>query len=346
MCLEEPMKKTSVSRATISGTNSPSDADQPLRKVVVCVDNSGCATKALRRTLDVADALDANVLLTHVVEPSKQVLVPFDPVEWDIRKREAKSYVDELANRYSDSLRTIETNILEGRCAEQIHEYVSDYPENIVALTRGLDPSSWHLGDTVRRLIESGSGSILLVPSETSGQSSGKIKTILVPLDGSTRAESALPTALSIARIAGSRVVLVHASLEPSLTILGPVEPEDASLIERIAMRNEIIGREYLERTRKRVCAFESRMDIAVVRGGDARRLILESIKEHSADLLVMASHGRSGHADAPLGDVAHFILARSPIPVLMVRPDPVSNTNHVYGLAQAKGIRRPAAAA
>ncbi len=315
-------------------------------RMVVCVDSTDTAGAALKQSLSVADALGADILVTHVIEPDRHVLLPFDPVEWELKRREAEDYVTGLVNRHASAGRTIETSVLEGRCAEQIGKSVSGHPKDIIAVSRGPDASPWHLGDTIRRLIESGSGSILLTPNTGTDRRDGTLSRILVPLDGSARAESAVPTALSISRASGADLVLIHAQLEPTLTIAGPIGPEEAALLERVAKSNETVARNYLERVRRHISERGVKVDTAVLSGGDPRRLIIDAVVNHSADLLVMASHGRSGFADAPLGDVASFILSRSPVPVLMVRRDKSSNGDHAFLASQSKGIRRPAAAA
>lgn len=322
------------------------NADMPDRRLIVCVDNADNASIAIDRATQVADALGANLLLAHVIEPHKHVLVPFDPVEWNIKRRKAQEYVSELARRHGKSEHPVETKVLEGRCAEQISNCVAGHPEHIVALLRGDDASPGHIGETVRRLVETPSGSLLLIPDGPASAGPGTVSRILVPLDGSARAETAISTALTIARATGAEILLVHARLAPAMTVGGPMEPEDIALMDRVSKRNQQLARDYLDRIRRRMKESKVAINCMVLEGADARRLIVGAVKENAADLLVMASHGRSGFADAPLGDVASFVLARSPVPVLMVRRNAVSDHNHVFSNTQTKGTRRPAAAA
>lgn len=143
-------------------------------------------------------------------------------------------------------------------------------------------------------------------------------RTIMVPLDGSTFAEHALPIALGIARECGGRVHLVEAHEPPpvpsSPDILVPYDGEWDT-----AMRNG--ERSYLDSVSNRI---EERAGVTVrtelLEGLPAAALAAYA-REMEIDLIVMTTHGRGGLSRMWLGSVADGVVRRSGVPVLLLRP-------------------------
>ena len=117
-------------------------------------------------------------------------------------------------------------------------------------------------------------------------------KTILVPLDGSTRAEQALPVAARIARNSGGSIVLLR-------VVTAPIDFA-WSIMESPMMMQEAIdediakAKEYLNT----ITALAVLDGIAVkteVLPGDAALTILPVARSSHADLIVMCSHGETG---------------------------------------------------
>jgi nucleotide-binding universal stress UspA family protein len=70
----------------------------------------------------------------------------------------------------------------------------------------------------------------------------------------------------------------------------------------------------------------------ALVGVGPAAEKIIEAAKEKSADLIVVATHGRTGFSHALMGSVAEKVVRQAPCPVLTIRPkgEPlVENMSH-----------------
>ncbi|MBZ0162081.1 MAG: universal stress protein [Notoacmeibacter sp.] len=294
----------------------------------------------------IAKALGADLAFFHVIEtealggPS-----PSDPVEWEIKRREANAFISNIARQYAGENGTAEVHVLEGRCAEQICGALSGHPEDIVAIFRGDGWAAGHIGGTARQILEGGTNSLLLSPAMTEPPVKGFTR-IIVPLDGSGQSEMAIPVAVKIAASEDAELLLVHATPETELTRAGPAEPDDAELLDRIRQRNERVARKYLNRLGSRVRTGGLRIRTLVLSGGDVRRQLVAAIREQSADLLVLASHGQSGYADVALGNVANYLLSRSSVPVLMVRSANAETNAHVFSGARAKGTRKPGAVA
>ncbi len=144
-------------------------------------------------------------------------------------------------------------------------------------------------------------------------------RNILVPLDGSTFSEHALPMAYSIAQRAAANVHLVRvheplASLVPVMA--GPEPGPELEQWNRGQAEAESLYLRGLADTATREVRVSARLlhGIAV----DALEVDAQRI---GADLVVMTTHGRGGIARAWLGSVADELVRRLKLPVLLVRP-------------------------
>lgn len=131
---------------------------------------------------------------------------------------------------------------------------------------------------------------------------------ILVPLDGSPRAEAALPPLEWLAPAASGEILLVRAC---------PLRPAGAYEAAPLLPVGVDEAREDLERTAARLRA-EGRRVRTLVREGDAAEAILDAAAEEGATLVLMSTHGRSGLARFVFGSVAEKVLRASPVPVMI----------------------------
>ncbi|MEX3007238.1 universal stress protein [Hoeflea sp. TYP-13] len=310
-------------------------------QVVACIDGSPASTKVIPHANAIANALGGELSLVHVVE-SDNAQAPYDPVEWDIRKRQADLYMTRIASRFDTGPNPISFKILEGRSAEQIGECTAGNAGDITAFCRGSDSAHHRLGETARRILESTPGSLLLVPATVPEADVVNYSRILVPLDGSSRAESAIPFAVRIAQQQNAEIILVHAT--PKLDFLGaaPQHVQDMELQEQLSRRSARLAAEYMKRTQTMLADCDVTIHCVLLKSGDVRRLLEDAIASQSADLLVMSSHGQSGYSDVPAGDVSSFILCRASTPVLLVRRPQTTEAGHVYANVESKGVRRP----
>src|SRR5262245_56381303 len=135
------------------------------------------------------------------------------------------------------------------------------------------------------------------------------IERIVVPLDGSLTAEAILPQVRRVLYRNDSEVILVRA-VEP------PFVDDAITMAETqlAASREYVLGQqERLERAGVRVSH--------VVRLGSPPGVILDVVKERSATMVAMATHGSSGLQRFLFGSTAEAVIRKCPVPVLLVRP-------------------------
>lgn len=127
--------------------------------------------------------------------------------------------------------------------------------------------------------------------------------TILVPLDGSPLAERAVPYAERLAQATGATLVLVRAETSG---ITG----------SRVIVLRQALA--YLETVAADLRSRGLTVTTSAPYGQPVAKVTTEA-ERHNADLIVLATHGRSGLGHVAYGSVAEEIIARSPVPVLLV---------------------------
>jgi nucleotide-binding universal stress UspA family protein len=295
-------------------------------RIAACVDASSLARKVTAHAVAVAKALHADLTLIRVLESRPAGEAPADPVEWELRRREARDSVERMVEAQNDMVGPIKAEVIEGQAAEQIWLWARNHNVDLTVLcTHGEgDPTSQHLGNTARRVVDQDFGSLLLVPCSVADVRVVHYRRILVPLDGSSRAESALPLASRLAAAHQGEIVLVHVVPIPELTEIGPLEGEALELRERLVRRNERVAQKYLDRIRGQVAERGIAVRSLVLRDGDVRRRLGRSVTDEAADLVILSAHGRSGHVDVPHGNIAAYQMTHTTTPLLIVRQRPV----------------------
>jgi len=307
-----------TSRPLVAGDNSSKPG------ILVCVDRSRHARRVLACAGVLAGATGSRLVMMRVLDPHSGNDLPPDPVDWEVRRREAGSALARLAER-----ECVEAEVVlnEGRPAEEIrHEAERRGAEFIVLGRCGEEVEDMAraagLGPTARAVLEHAQDKVLLVPE--GGPRAPEYRRILVPLDGSCWAESALPTALRLARATGAEIVLAQVVIMPDLVGPTPPEPEDAALRDRMLDRNRRAASAYLERQRAILTEQGIAVHARVLPAADARSVLLRLMQEGAFDLVVLSARG-SGYRHLPgthFGSVAAHLSLHSGTPLLIVRPD------------------------
>jgi nucleotide-binding universal stress UspA family protein len=142
-------------------------------------------------------------------------------------------------------------------------------------------------------------------------------KAILVPLDGSKRAEAILPHAEQLAQRYEAKVVFLQV-VEPSSILMTPGKPELA-LHEQQTERRTEKARLYLRAVQGEFQekGIEAQIELAQ---SPVVGAIIDAAARRKADIIALTSHGRSGLAQVFYGSVAAGVLERVDRPLLLVR--------------------------
>ncbi|MCK4314400.1 MAG: universal stress protein [Anaerolineae bacterium] len=316
-----------------------------LDHILVPMDGSSLAECVLPHAMAVARACGAQVTLLRVLErpqttgPTRSV----DPLDWHIRKAEARAYLDGLSARLQETGLRTESTLLEGQAAERIVEFVRSHDVSLIILSShgqsGL--SDWNVSSIVQKIILRAYVPVMIVRAyqPIAGDLTGlRYRHMLIPLDGSQRAECALPLATTLSRSHGSELLLVHVVCRPEMVCRAPPTQEDIELVNRLTERNRLEATRCLENLRSRLpLAVQTRVLVSDNTAATLHRLV----KQENVDLVVLSAHGCSGRTEWPYGSLVVNFIAYGNTPLLIVQdlsPDEVEHTQAEMATREHKG--------
>jgi len=141
-----------------------------------------------------------------------------------------------------------------------------------------------------------------------------KIKKVLVPTDFSELSAAAMEYAKMFAAKFEAKVCLAH--VIDTAPLIGPGGASYLTVsheIERDATKE-------LKRFAAKHLRSLKKLELIICEG-DPRQEIVKLVEREKIDLVVMATHGRTGLAHVILGSVAERVVQNSPVPVVLVKP-------------------------
>ena len=292
-------------------------------RILVCVDRSKPSDACLAYAIVLARALGSELTLTHVMQPHPHVGPHPDALDWEIARQEAHGYLEQLEQDAASALgRPADVRLEQGRAAERIVELAREIRADLTVLGSHADrgATAWNLGGTVQQIVTVSRGSVLIAPASAPVTTS--VKRIVVPLDGSQRTESVLPTAARIASAYDAELILLHITQEllPTSVLHNG---EDLELASRLTSRLKISAKAYLEGLRSRLLREGARVRTLVMHHANQRQCIVEVAKREHADLIAVAAHGAACDPARTFGSVTEYLLAHSTVPLLVLQDLP-----------------------
>jgi nucleotide-binding universal stress UspA family protein len=294
-------------------------------RILVPLDRSALAECVLPHVSAIARAFDSQVLLLTVLDAGERdsKLPSVDPVDWQIQKAEAETYLQKIARQEQEAgLKKVETHILEGKAEERIIEFSESQEINLIILSShgrsGL--SGWNVSSVVQKIIYRAYTSIMIVRAYqpiNPDQLDIQYSRLMVPLDGSQRAETVFPVASSLAQYYDAELFFVHVVRKPEMPRRTPLKPEDVDLAEGIIERNQSEARKYLEEIQRRFSGnVRTRLEIS-----DRVNFTLHEVaKQEEIDMVLLSAHGYSGESKWPYGSVVISFISYGNTPLLIVQ--------------------------
>lgn len=299
-----------------------------LRTILVPLDGSAFSAKALPVAAAIAKRTGAALHVVSVLDPS--AYVPFVPGEvlvpvMDTDALAARREADEAAVKAeADSLVqqgvTATGRLLEGTVVEALAEHAVEIKADLVLMTThgrsGLE-RLW-LGSVATSFLHRAPCPVYLV--RPAGEASTTVLptgTMLVPLDGSTFADSMLPRAAEFAKALGLSMRLFTVTI-PNAIPMAPFGTEALLADESDLTRQEHEAKQRLDTL---AAALPVPASTEVATDMTATRAILEQAEAADVGLIAMATHGRTGLARLVMGNVADAVLRGAPKPMLLYRP-------------------------
>lgn len=293
-------------------------------RILVPLDGSPLAECVLPHVVALARAFNSQVILLQVLEPlhGSALAQAVDPLEWQYVKAEAEAYLNGIAARLEDFGLKVQRTLKEGIAAEHIIEFAHRNGIDLIVLSSngrsGL--SDWNISIVVQKIVLWAYTSILIVRAHLSADkelANLGYQHILVPLDGSRRAENVLPPTMILSRFYGSRLLLAHLVCKPEMPSRTPLTPAEAELVNKITERNRHEATQYLEEIRSgSMAGVDTRLYIREGNNAD----LLNLVELEDVDLVVLSAHGHSGNPKWPYGSLTLSYIAYGTTPLLIVQ--------------------------
>ena len=294
------------------------------KHILIPLDGSRLAESALGAGIYLARLLGATVTLLHVIERDAPQEIHGERHLRDTA--EALAYLDEIASRAFPPDIHVERHVHETGVtdvARGIASHVGELgPDLIVMCTHGRGGlRGWMFGRIAHQVVNLGTKPVLLVqPAEGGTAAPFSCRRLLVTLDGNPAHEEGLPVAESLAQFCSAdlcllMVVPTTGTLSGERAAIARMLPGATAALLDLAEQE---ARQYLQRhvTRLQAAGFAVTTE---VRRGDPATVIVNAAEELKIDLIVLATHGKTGLKAFWSGTPTPTVTSRSVTPLLLV---------------------------
>jgi len=295
--------------------------------ILVPLDGSELAECVLNHVMIMSDTMGSKVTLFHSLERqnSSSVNSPVNPHEWKMRMTEARLYLKGISEKLQGKIPDIDHVLVEGPAAERVIEYAHASGVDCIILSShgrsGL--TGWNISGVVQKIILRSYISTLIVRAYGIDTASGGYRKIMVALDCSNRAESALPIGILLARSRKSELVLAHVVEVPEMPRRLPPSAEDIALSEKMIERNHSAADEYLKQLVFQLSAENISPTVRLLTGRSVASTLNRLVKNEKIDLVILSAHGNQGDTTWPYGSVAVSFIAYGTTPLLVMQDIP-----------------------
>jgi nucleotide-binding universal stress UspA family protein len=286
------------------------------RAIIVPVDGSSLAERALPYAERIARAGEARLVILQVVHPASNNASDEEVAAQADEVVAAQTHVDALVGRVAPGV-AVEGAVTINDPAEGILEETNDRQAGLIVMsTHGRSGiGRWIYGSVADDVMRHARVPVLLVPPHIRlPWPTDRRLRVLVPLDGSDLARGSLPLACELVDALQAELFLVRSvELHPPMygdptafSVLDPTLELDAakSQLEKLAVDLRATG-------------WTVHVDELV---GYAVTAITDFARDHQIDVIAMSTHGSGGITRLIMGSVATGIVQRAESPVLVVR--------------------------
>ncbi len=294
------------------------------RRILVCLDRSALSEACVPQAVSLARVLGGSVTLLHVLHQHDGKAAPqsHDALDWEIARQEALAYLERLAHGIPDSSGvSVDVRLEQGRPAERIVDLARELDAYLTVLGRYGEGEAGmrSLGSTVQHVLALAPSSVFVANPGSTPKTTETPTRVLVPLDGSVRAESVLPTAARLAAAHDGEVLLVHIVQEPLPTALLS-RPRDMELAHVLALRLESGALRYLKTLQERMQREGASVRTLVLRHLNPYQCLLETTQKEQVGLVVLSAHGSVCDSSRSFGSVTGYLLTHSVVPILVLQ--------------------------
>jgi nucleotide-binding universal stress UspA family protein len=302
--------------------------DKLLKKILVPLDGSKLSENALEPAVKLAQASGAELILLSVPVIKHVMVMPeysgyatlLPEQSLEDSRHDFLEYLEHVRDNRLPTNLPVRIEIVEGDEASVIVDQAfSAQADLIVMATHGRSGlSRWMMGSVTEKVLQQAHCPVLAVRSDK------PIERILITLDGSAASEAALEPGLALAQALAAKVTLLQ--VQSGQDYVSPREVERLDAVEQglgLRLQDSVYyaAEAYLDYLKTRYeSVVDGSLETAVLDGPPARRII-QYIEENEIDLVVMATHGRTGLSRWLYGSITEKVLRAAPCAKFIMRP-------------------------
>ncbi len=289
-----------------------------IQQILVSLDGSPLAERALPYAAALARATHARMVLLRATEAHAPTVRGRSQAQIAV-SQEAEDYLEGIANPLRESGLTVDLALPVGNAAETIEDEIALREIDFVVMATHGRSGLGRLvyGSVAAHVLNHTKVPVLLVRAwQQGGSDSFAIRPrIVVPLDGSRFATSALPLARELVTALGGELLLMMAVSPPEVAMMSELAYAQFDPAAEVATATD-----YLDQLAAgEITAGRPTKTKALV--GMPEQVVAEVARTNDATLIVMATHGRGGLGRLVMGSVADATLRQGTTPLLLVRP-------------------------
>ncbi len=285
-----------------------------MNKILVATDFSSDSINAIEHALVWANRLNADLRLFNVVKSSKFEFPGFTSINDSQTTKAANEAIIEIHNNYRNQYQCVDRIfdfvVEEGRIHQQIIEHAIQYQASVIFMgTHGLGGfEDYFMGSNSFKVVTKAG-----IPALTIRLGYPKVlpQVIVLPIDVTTQTRQKVPL---IAELAFRFDAHVH--------ILGVRETDTPEVILKV--------NQYVDQVVEYFSNREIKHDFEVQKGGNITKITIEFAKEKEADLICIMTEQTERPENIWLGTYAQQMISHSPIPVLSLQPQNLSDLNRI----------------
>ena len=301
--------------------------------ILVPLDGSQLAECVLPHAIAFARSFDTEVTLLRLLEKNQAGTSAqlFDLLNWQINKTRATLYLEKARSNFQELGLRAHTIVLEGLDAEGIAEFALNQGVKLIILSshgrNGM--TQWGISSVTQKIILSAPTSLLIVRANPAGEApfgwaeGPGYQRILVPLDGSQRAENVLPIIKQLATSNKSQIHLAQIIQIPEMARQMPPAREDVDLSSRLVARNLEEAARYLVQIKSRSSLEGNDVQTHLLTSENAAVTLHQLVDQEQIDLVALSAHGYSGIHEWPYGGMVNNFILYGKVSLLIVQDLP-----------------------
>jgi nucleotide-binding universal stress UspA family protein len=287
--------------------NSEEPKDAAIGRILVPLDGTDVAEESLSVVRSLSKVFDAQVTLVCVnSESTRRPLTGLKNSSRNSESADKQLYLSQKADQLRSAGTEADYEFRDGEVAKEICDIAQN--EDIVVMSTNSRTGLQRLliGSVTLEVIQNASTPLILLRPTDNWRSRGtNFKRLLVALDGSEFSERILPYVTTLAKAFGSEILLLSV---PAGSTSDSYRTTIETYLQNLAV--ELGSHDLKVRT--------------LVAGNVAAQTIVVTAETEMADLIMLATHGRSGMDRLMLGSVAERVVKNMPCPIFLL---PIRNT-------------------